>query len=355
MENGAGSANPLAIQLVLFSEGLPGYVDRIEKLCTTLRQRLSGPPDLAHGSYHLLNGAVLLHRGDMAGADREAEQALAIARDCGQIVLVIAALCTSLAVTAAASNRWADMEAWATDGLDETKYGQITRNWRLHFLFLQARARWHAGNLEGLRKTYEDAMLPNPVEAPAARPYRFLIRGMLRMAEHAYAQAEQAFREALREEEIFKVTRAIGSAKIMLAYALLVRGQMAEAMEVFKPYLEESEEGNLAGQLTRENPIVVPLLRHAHERKIRREYVEQVLHLLGAPLNVVEAAGGEALSERELEVLRVMAEGLGNREIAERLFVSEATVKTHVQRIMRKLDAASRTQAVARARELMLL
>jgi DNA-binding NarL/FixJ family response regulator len=50
----------------------------------------------------------------------------------------------------------------------------------------------------------------------------------------------------------------------------------------------------------------------------------------------------------------VRAEGLGNREIAARLFVSEATVKTHVQRIMRKLDATSRTQAVARGRELML-
>ena len=54
-------------------------------------------------------------------------------------------------------------------------------------------------------------------------------------------------------------------------------------------------------------------------------------------------------------MLRILAEGLGNREIAERIFVSEATVKTHVQRILRKLDAGSRTQAVARARELMLL
>jgi FixJ family two-component response regulator len=46
---------------------------------------------------------------------------------------------------------------------------------------------------------------------------------------------------------------------------------------------------------------------------------------------------------------------LANRDIAQRLFVSEATVKTHVQRIMRKLDGKTRTPAVARARELMRL
>jgi DNA-binding CsgD family transcriptional regulator len=297
----------------------------------------------------------LLNHGDMAGAEREAELALAIARDCGQIVLITAALCTTFAVTAAAQGRWAVMDFWSTDALDVDKYGQIARNWRLHYQYLQARARWHSGNIEGLRGAYEDSLRPNPFEAPAARPYRHLIRGMLRMAERNYAQAEDAFREALREEDGFKVTRAISSARVMLAHALMVRGQAGEAMEVFGPYLEEAETVNSTGWLTRENPVIIPLLRHAHERKIRRAYVEQVLELLGAPIDAVEASGREALSGRELEVLRILAEGLGNREIAERIFVSEATVKTHVQRIMRKLDADSRTQAVARARELMLL
>ena len=105
----------------------------------------------------------------------------------------------------------------------------------------------------------------------------------------------------------------------------------------------------------RENPHVVPLLRVAHERKQYQTFARIVLEALHVRLDAVEATGGEALSERELEVLRVMAEGLGNREIGERLFVSEATVKTHVQRILRKLDSTSRTRAVARARELMIL
>jgi ATP/maltotriose-dependent transcriptional regulator MalT len=126
-------------------------------------------------------------------------------------------------------------------------------------------------------------------------------------------------------------------------------------MTVFKPFLEETEAFNLPGYLMRENPHVIPLLRQAHGRNLHRPYVSRVLELLRAPLNAMQATGGEPLSERELEVLLVMAEGLANREIAQRLFVSEATVKTHVQRIMRKLDGKTRTQAVARARELMLL
>jgi LuxR family maltose regulon positive regulatory protein len=159
----------------------------------------------------------------------------------------------------------------------------------------------------------------------------------------------------LREEEKFRVTRAVSSARVMLSYALLLRGRTDEAMEVFLPFLSATESQNLTGCLIIENPIVIPLLRHAYERKIQPAYAQSVLQRLSASLDPVGAAGGEALSDRELEVLRVMAEGLGNRDIASRLFVSEATVKTHVQRILRKLDSTSRTQAVARGRELMLI
>jgi DNA-binding NarL/FixJ family response regulator len=63
----------------------------------------------------------------------------------------------------------------------------------------------------------------------------------------------------------------------------------------------------------------------------------------------------EALSERELEVLRLLAAGKPNREIADELYVAVDTVKKHVTHIFEKLGAANRTQATARARELGLL
>ena len=57
------------------------------------------------------------------------------------------------------------------------------------------------------------------------------------------------------------------------------------------------------------------------------------------------------ITPRELEILEAMAAGFSNREIAERLYVSENTVKTHANRLFDKLSARRRTQAVQRAKE----
>ncbi|RED12952.1 Transcriptional regulatory protein DegU [Pontivivens insulae] len=61
------------------------------------------------------------------------------------------------------------------------------------------------------------------------------------------------------------------------------------------------------------------------------------------------------LGPRQLSVLALLAEGASNREIADRLFISENTVKTHLKAIFRELDAHTRTAVVQRARELALI
>jgi NarL family two-component system response regulator LiaR len=56
-------------------------------------------------------------------------------------------------------------------------------------------------------------------------------------------------------------------------------------------------------------------------------------------------SAAEPLTEREVDVLRLVARGMGNQQIADQLIISEATVRTHVSNILSKLHLASRTQA----------
>jgi DNA-binding NarL/FixJ family response regulator len=86
-------------------------------------------------------------------------------------------------------------------------------------------------------------------------------------------------------------------------------------------------------------------LVHAGRRYVPPEIAERVL----------PGAVASELTERELAVLRRIAEGLSNREIGERLFVSENTVKTHSSRLFEKLGVNRRVQAVQKGRELGLI
>jgi DNA-binding NarL/FixJ family response regulator len=80
---------------------------------------------------------------------------------------------------------------------------------------------------------------------------------------------------------------------------------------------------------------------------ITRRLIEEFVSRQPPPL----AAPPDALTEREAEVLRLLAAGLTNAEIAERLFVGHSTVKTHVARLLAKLELRDRAQAVVYAYE----
>jgi LuxR family maltose regulon positive regulatory protein len=84
---------------------------------------------------------------------------------------------------------------------------------------------------------------------------------------------------------------------------------------------------------------------------------QAVLDRLAGDLPSLRASDGTAglLSDRELTVVRYLASRLTNREIAAEMFVSTNTLKTHVQRIYRKLGVSSRTEAIAEARRLGVL
>jgi LuxR family transcriptional regulator, maltose regulon positive regulatory protein len=101
----------------------------------------------------------------------------------------------------------------------------------------------------------------------------------------------------------------------------------------------------------------VPGVPRAHLGRLLEAFEQDGLAVLPRPRPGGAVAPGlvEPLSARELEVLGLLATGRSNRAIAEELVVSLDTVKRHVSHVLDKLQAANRTQAVARARELGLL
>jgi DNA-binding NarL/FixJ family response regulator len=92
------------------------------------------------------------------------------------------------------------------------------------------------------------------------------------------------------------------------------------------------------------------LIEPSVARKVVAEFAR-----LAPPARTAEAGLAEPLSEREVDILRLLAQGLTNRQIADRLSLAEGTVKNYVTNILGKLGARDRTRAALRARELGLI
>jgi LuxR family maltose regulon positive regulatory protein len=109
------------------------------------------------------------------------------------------------------------------------------------------------------------------------------------------------------------------------------------------------------------------ILRQASDRLNEEQndrvgnYVDQLLQAFqqepfAAPRkDPASAALADQLSEREIEVLQLLEEGLSNQEIASRLYITLNTVKAHLKSIYGKLDVKNRVQAIARGRELEII
>ena len=136
-----------------------------------------------------------------------------------------------------------------------------------------------------------------------------------------------------------------------------------ERFEMLEETLALAEPGGLIRAFVDEGAPMAQLLAEAAVQEIMPHYVDKLRAALEAELQKNEVKSStppvrplvEPLSPRELEVLRLIAEGLSNDEIGKRLFLALDTVKGHNRRIFDKLQVQRRTEAVARARELGLL
>jgi LuxR family maltose regulon positive regulatory protein len=150
--------------------------------------------------------------------------------------------------------------------------------------------------------------------------------------------------------------------EILGLQALVWQAQKDEsaAVGVLESALKLAEPEGYVRTFVDEGQPMAALLRKALSRGIARGYVEDLLAAFGhrdaqRREQPAVTADIELITPRELQVLRLLADGASNAQLARELVVEQSTVKTHLMHLYGKLDAHNRTQAVARARALLLL
>ncbi len=146
---------------------------------------------------------------------------------------------------------------------------------------------------------------------------------------------------------------------ILKALALQAQGKLDEAVVALGRALSLAKPEGYVRIFVDEGKPMAQLLQHAAVKGIDLDYVAKLLAALGSGRQPEKQPAGspvaEELTQREEEILRLIAAGLSNRDAAELLVVTEGTVKKHLNNIFGKLGVKSRTQAAARAKELDLL
>jgi ATP/maltotriose-dependent transcriptional regulator MalT len=201
------------------------------------------------------------------------------------------------------------------------------------------------------------AHLAQPHKLPLSQARVHLAQGDPSAALVVLEQLRQQAEAKGWEDEQLKVM-------VLQAVALQAHGEQDQAMHLLCDALTLAEPGGFIRLFVDEGPPMAHLLSEAAALGMMPDYTGTLRAVLEAEEQKREDTSSlptpaqpliEPLSRRELEVLHLLAQGLSNQEICERLFLALDTVKGHNRKIFDKLQVQRRTEAVARARELGLV
>jgi len=195
-----------------------------------------------------------------------------------------------------------------------------------------------------------------------------LVIGQIRLDIHNRnaAKAIPALETEIRNSQALGFLHRTLKLRLLLALAYIQSGDIGRAVDFGIPVFQDACREGFVRLLLDEGPLVGHLLRrvqadsiHLGQDPIFNDYLQQLRSLLniGGPDEDVQPelsknALVEPLTRKEIRVLQLLAEGYSNTAMAEKLFVSDSTVRTHLRNINTKLECRSRTQAVAVARRL---
>jgi LuxR family maltose regulon positive regulatory protein len=224
------------------------------------------------------------------------------------------------------------------------------------FLAMEADFQLKQGNLEAASRWAEEAGL-SPDDIPQYMHIeQHVVYARLLLAQQRLPEARRwltRLEQFCRERELYRWLISVHILQALVAERI---GEHAVARTYLSEALRRAAPENYIRAFLDEDRQVIGLLPEV--RDAAPAFVEELLRAARQPRPSQSTAGQplfEPLSERELEVLSLVADGLSNAEIAHKLFIAVGTVKRHINNIYGKLEVTSRTQAVAKARQLKLL
>ena len=233
---------------------------------------------------------------------------------------------------------------------------------------LKARVRLAQGMVDDAMAWVRDARIGPNDELSYLREFEHVTLARVLVARQATRVGERSADEALRLLERLRGAAQAGGRMgsvieilVVQALALKTIGNLRGALDSLSEALALAEPERYLRVFLDEGGNMRELLRHAVTRGLAGDYARRVLAAFDAPRQQVvpsdtNVAGSvQPLTTREQEILRLIAAGLRNQEIAEQLDISAATVKRHIANTYGKLGVTHRTEALARANELKLL
>jgi LuxR family maltose regulon positive regulatory protein len=232
----------------------------------------------------------------------------------------------------------------------------------------KARVHLRRGRLDAAQAWVRERSLSVQDEASYLGEYEHLTLARVRLAEGSFAGIHEMLDRLLALAESQKRTGSVIEILLTQALAHQAQGNPSQALAALERALTLTEPEGYIRIFVDEGEVMRLLISDFRSTIANRAhplfgYVNRILNYFPQSAETIsqpkiqnrKSEMVEPLTDRELEVLRLIAEGHSNAEIGQRLYLALSTVKGHNLRIFNKLQAENRTEAVARARELGLL
>jgi LuxR family transcriptional regulator, maltose regulon positive regulatory protein len=318
----------------------------------------------ATGEVHVIIGELLYEWNDLEAATRRLKEGTRLAERMGQLETLVDGYVAISRVEMAQGSADSALETAQEasrlaerSGAAEAIVEAAAWNARLHLTW---------GDLTAAVLELERIAGTPAVSVSVVREAAQIVRARLAGARGEHDEALRLLEELRQSTEAAGRTGKLIEILTLEALALWERNKREQAVGTLMRALAVAEpeghvrtfvdEGAAMGELLSAT-LEVRQRGHPDATRIPTRYLAELLAVLAQESAAPSADErlSEPLSERELEVLALIAAGKSNQEIASSFFVSLSTVKTHINNLYRKLGARSRTQAIARARELDLI